>query len=73
MDDLDLEAATDVATFFPSPKFWVKWRRNKTAMKAKGYSVVKIANIWYVLHKPYKTLQQQMEFEYALIGSVSKK
>ena len=50
MSDLDLETATEVEVFYPSTKFWVKWRRNKNAMKAKGYRVVKIAETWYVLH-----------------------
>ena len=48
MSDLGLEEA-EIAIFYPSADFWVKWRRNKHAMKAKGYRVVKIEDNWFVL------------------------
>ena len=39
-----------VNVYTPTDTFWVKWRKDKAAMKDKGFHVVKVNRSYLVLH-----------------------
>ena len=47
--DLDMKQTSALIVYEPTEEFWARWRADKPAMKAQGYTVIKYRNQWYVL------------------------